>query len=46
MGIRGDTVMFAYSAESLINQYSIFAVPFIVLVGGVLISRFNFGVRR
>jgi hypothetical protein len=42
MGVRGDKVMnFSFDALSLINQYSLFAVPFMVLFCGVLISRFT-----
>ena len=35
-----------FSLENLINQYSVFSIPFLVIVGGVLISKFRIGAWR
>lgn len=43
LGVRGDKMNFSFSADNLINQYSLFAIPFLILISGILISRFTIG---
>lgn len=44
MGLRGDAIMIiSFSVDNLISQYSFMALPFIVLMGGILFSRFKIG---
>lgn len=35
--------MFSFSFENLLNQYSVYAIPFIIIIGGVMLSKFNVG---
>lgn len=39
-------MIFSFDPQNLINQYTIFSIPFLVLIGGVLLSRFHIGGRK
>lgn len=35
--------MFSFSLDMLIAQYTLFFIPFVILIGGVLLTRFKIG---
>jgi len=36
-------MMFQFDVMNLLNQYSLYAVPFLIMLGGLLLSRFTIG---
>lgn len=38
-------MIFEFSFTNMINQYSLFMIPFLILVLGVLLSKFTIGIR-